>query len=177
MPQIRVRVLGVDDITSYSIHDLVMPLPGYAVVYPRHEGRLHLSRIAPHFNQCHSFFSFLRFFSSFLVGDSYKAMLAQDGVDIENMRSKTKFFCIIVTFLIPLSVYLSSCLHLAHHLTHCSCTHAKGVLALGGISPPLCQASQRHLVFLPACYPSDSFSLSFLLFFPTLTDYQEHSAL
>ncbi|CAM4481031.1 pseudouridylate synthase 7 homolog isoform X2 [Caretta caretta] len=49
------------DVDSYTIHDIVMPLPGFDVIYPKHK-----------------------------IGDAYKEMLAADNLDISNMRHKIR---------------------------------------------------------------------------------------
>nr|XP_012602162.1 pseudouridylate synthase 7 homolog isoform X4 [Microcebus murinus] len=50
-----------DDINNYSIHDVVMPLPGFDVVYPKHK-----------------------------IRDAYREMLTADNLDIDNMRHKIR---------------------------------------------------------------------------------------
>ncbi|XP_065410111.1 pseudouridylate synthase 7 homolog isoform X7 [Chrysemys picta bellii] len=49
------------DVDDYTIHDIVMPLPGFDVIYPKHK-----------------------------IGDAYKEMLAADNLDISNMRHKIR---------------------------------------------------------------------------------------
>ncbi|XP_038596890.1 pseudouridylate synthase 7 homolog isoform X2 [Tachyglossus aculeatus] len=49
------------DVNSYSIHDVVMPLPGFDVIYPKHK-----------------------------ISEAYKEMLAADSLDIDNMRHKIR---------------------------------------------------------------------------------------
>ncbi|XP_067420586.1 pseudouridylate synthase 7 homolog isoform X2 [Emydura macquarii macquarii] len=49
------------DVDNYTIHDIVMPLPGFDVIYPRHK-----------------------------IGDAYKEMLVADNLDINNMRHKIR---------------------------------------------------------------------------------------
>ncbi|XP_007425614.1 pseudouridylate synthase 7 homolog [Python bivittatus] len=49
------------DVDSYTIHDVVMPLPGFDVIYPKHK-----------------------------IGESYKEMLAADNLDINNMKHKIR---------------------------------------------------------------------------------------
>ncbi|XP_074050061.1 pseudouridylate synthase 7 homolog [Macrotis lagotis] len=49
------------DINSYSIHDVVMPLPGFDVIYPKHK-----------------------------ISDTYKDMLAADHLNINNMKHKIR---------------------------------------------------------------------------------------
>ena len=34
-PQAKVRILTANDLSRFTIHDVVLPLPGYAVIYPR----------------------------------------------------------------------------------------------------------------------------------------------
>ncbi|XP_021046390.1 pseudouridylate synthase 7 homolog isoform X2 [Mus pahari] len=46
-----------DDVNNYSIHDVVMPLPGFDVIYPKHK-----------------------------ISEAYREMLAADNLDIDNMR-------------------------------------------------------------------------------------------
>ncbi|EDO30703.1 predicted protein, partial [Nematostella vectensis] len=59
----QVRTLSHDDISSqkYSIHDVVMPVPGYDVTYPGKD-----------------------------VRDWYRELMAVDGVDIDKMRHRVK---------------------------------------------------------------------------------------
>ncbi|XP_029910375.1 pseudouridylate synthase 7 homolog isoform X2 [Myripristis murdjan] len=53
--------LTAEEAESHSIHDIVMPLPGFDVIYPSHH-----------------------------VGKGYREMLSADGLDIDNMRHKVK---------------------------------------------------------------------------------------
>ncbi|MEJ1272514.1 pseudouridylate synthase 7 [Cricetulus griseus] len=46
-----------EDVNNYSIHDVVMPLPGFDVIYPKHK-----------------------------ISEAYREMLAADNLDIDNMR-------------------------------------------------------------------------------------------
>ncbi|XP_021517118.1 pseudouridylate synthase 7 homolog isoform X2 [Meriones unguiculatus] len=46
-----------DDVDNYSIHDVVMPLPGFDVIYPKHK-----------------------------ISEAYREMLTADSLDIDNMR-------------------------------------------------------------------------------------------
>uniref|UniRef100_A0A8B9JHH0 Pseudouridylate synthase 7 homolog n=1 Tax=Astyanax mexicanus TaxID=7994 RepID=A0A8B9JHH0_ASTMX len=55
------HVLSAEEAEKESIHDIVMPLPGFDVIYPTHE-----------------------------VGKGYRDMLAADNLDIDNMRHKVK---------------------------------------------------------------------------------------
>ncbi|XP_070611214.1 pseudouridylate synthase 7 homolog isoform X2 [Erythrolamprus reginae] len=48
-------------VDNYTIHDVVMPLPGFDVIYPKHK-----------------------------IGESYKEMLASDNLDINNMKHKIR---------------------------------------------------------------------------------------
>ncbi|EPQ05659.1 Pseudouridylate synthase 7 like protein [Myotis brandtii] len=50
-----------EDVNNYSIHDVVMPLPGFDVIYPKHK-----------------------------ISDSYREMLTADNLDIDNMRHKIR---------------------------------------------------------------------------------------
>ncbi|KAM5236847.1 pseudouridylate synthase 7 homolog isoform 2-T2 [Ctenodactylus gundi] len=50
-----------EDVNNYSIHDVVMPLPGFDVIYPRHR-----------------------------ISEAYREMLATDNLDIDNMRHKIR---------------------------------------------------------------------------------------
>ncbi|XP_037692371.1 pseudouridylate synthase 7 homolog isoform X3 [Choloepus didactylus] len=50
-----------EDIHNYSIHDVVMPLPGFDVIYPKHK-----------------------------ISESYREMLTADNLDIDNMRHKIR---------------------------------------------------------------------------------------
>ncbi|XP_058502592.1 pseudouridylate synthase 7 homolog isoform X2 [Solea solea] len=55
------HVLSAEEAESRSIHDIVMPLPGFDVIYPTHH-----------------------------VGEGYRDMLSADGLDIDKMRHKVK---------------------------------------------------------------------------------------
>ncbi|XP_076863256.1 pseudouridylate synthase 7 homolog isoform X2 [Brachyhypopomus gauderio] len=55
------HVLSADEAEEQSIHEVVMPLPGFDVIYPTHE-----------------------------VGKGYKELLAADDLDINNMRHKVR---------------------------------------------------------------------------------------
>ncbi|XP_029952958.1 pseudouridylate synthase 7 homolog isoform X2 [Salarias fasciatus] len=55
------RALSAEEAEKHSIHDIVMPLPGFDVIYPSHH-----------------------------VGKGYRELLAADGLDIDNMRHKVK---------------------------------------------------------------------------------------
>ncbi|CAJ1056247.1 pseudouridylate synthase 7 homolog isoform X1 [Xyrichtys novacula] len=55
------HVLSAEEAESHSIHDIVMPLPGFDVIYPTHH-----------------------------VGKGYGELLSADGLDINNMRHKVK---------------------------------------------------------------------------------------
>ncbi|XP_068170213.1 pseudouridylate synthase 7 homolog [Antennarius striatus] len=55
------HVLSAEEAESRSIHDIVMPLPGFDVIYPSHH-----------------------------VGNGYRELLSADGLDIDNMRHKVK---------------------------------------------------------------------------------------
>ncbi|XP_006882679.1 PREDICTED: pseudouridylate synthase 7 homolog [Elephantulus edwardii] len=50
-----------DDVSNYSIHDVVMPLPGFDVIYPKHK-----------------------------ISEAYREMLTADSLDIDNMRHKIR---------------------------------------------------------------------------------------
>uniref|UniRef100_H0WGF9 Pseudouridylate synthase 7 homolog n=1 Tax=Otolemur garnettii TaxID=30611 RepID=H0WGF9_OTOGA len=50
-----------EDVNNYSIHDVVMPLPGFDVIYPKHK-----------------------------IRDAYREMLTADNLDIDNMRHKIR---------------------------------------------------------------------------------------
>uniref|UniRef100_A0A8B9PCZ4 Pseudouridylate synthase 7 homolog n=1 Tax=Apteryx owenii TaxID=8824 RepID=A0A8B9PCZ4_APTOW len=50
-----------DDVDNYTIHDIVMPLPGFDIIYPKHK-----------------------------IGEAYKEMLVADNLDINNMRHKIR---------------------------------------------------------------------------------------
>uniref|UniRef100_A0A2K5EQA3 Pseudouridylate synthase 7 homolog n=1 Tax=Aotus nancymaae TaxID=37293 RepID=A0A2K5EQA3_AOTNA len=50
-----------DDVNNYSIHDVVMPLPGFDVIYPKHK-----------------------------IREAYREMLTADNLDIDNMRHKIR---------------------------------------------------------------------------------------
>ncbi|XP_031725090.1 pseudouridylate synthase 7 homolog isoform X2 [Anarrhichthys ocellatus] len=55
------HVLSAEEAESCSIHDVVMPLPGFDVIYPTHP-----------------------------VGKGYRELLTADGLDIDKMRHKVK---------------------------------------------------------------------------------------
>ncbi|XP_013872268.1 pseudouridylate synthase 7 homolog [Austrofundulus limnaeus] len=55
------HVLSAEEAESHSIHDIVMPLPGFDVIYPSHH-----------------------------IGAGYRELLSADGLDIDNMRHKVK---------------------------------------------------------------------------------------
>ncbi|XP_056137761.1 pseudouridylate synthase 7 homolog [Lampris incognitus] len=55
------HVLSAEEAERHSIHDIVMPLPGFDVIYPSHH-----------------------------VGKGYREMLSVDGLDIDNMWHKVK---------------------------------------------------------------------------------------
>lgn len=56
-----VKLLTAEDVNSYTIHDVIMPLPGYDVTYPQHAARAW-----------------------------YEELLSRDSIDINNMRHKVK---------------------------------------------------------------------------------------
>ena len=62
-----VTVLTEEHIKSgqYTIHDVVLPLPGYDVVYPEND-----------------------------MKDHYRQIVADDGLDISNMRHKVKDYAL-----------------------------------------------------------------------------------
>ncbi|XP_038054168.1 pseudouridylate synthase 7 homolog isoform X2 [Patiria miniata] len=62
-------VVDGGNLDSYSIHDIVLPLPGYAVNYPQNE-----------------------------VGDWYQELLHSDGLDIKKMRHQIKDFSLSGTY-------------------------------------------------------------------------------
>uniref|UniRef100_A0A8C3AB27 Pseudouridylate synthase 7 homolog n=1 Tax=Cyclopterus lumpus TaxID=8103 RepID=A0A8C3AB27_CYCLU len=55
------HALSAEEAESCSIHDIVMPLPGFDVIYPTHP-----------------------------VGKGYRELLSADGLDIDNMRHKVR---------------------------------------------------------------------------------------
>ncbi|XP_048864936.1 pseudouridylate synthase 7 homolog isoform X1 [Brienomyrus brachyistius] len=55
------HVLSEEEAEKHTIHDVVMPLPGFDVIYPTHH-----------------------------IGQAYKDMLASDDLDINNMRHKIR---------------------------------------------------------------------------------------
>eukprot|EP00047_Mylnosiga_fluctuans_P005870 m.243244 g.243244 ORF g.243244 m.243244 type:complete len:621 (-) comp14197_c0_seq1:211-2073(-) len=61
--EIRVKILTADDAPSYTLQDIVLPLPGYAVVYPTN-----------------------------IAGDRYQELMAADGLDPRDMRRKQREF-------------------------------------------------------------------------------------
>ena len=65
--RLKVSALTEEDLKSgrYTIHDIVLPLPGYDVVYPDNEFK-----------------------------DYYKTALAADGLDINNMRNKVRDYAL-----------------------------------------------------------------------------------
>ncbi len=74
-------VVTAENIHKYTIADLVLPLPGTNVIYPTHERMLHgvwLNRSSV-VNLWHT------------VGQRYRDRLAQDGIDIDNMRHSVKY--------------------------------------------------------------------------------------
>nr|DBA31317.1 TPA: hypothetical protein GDO54_007189 [Pyxicephalus adspersus] len=54
-------VVGENEVNDYSIHDVVMPLPGFDVIYPKHK-----------------------------LAAAYEEMLAKDKLDIKNMRHRVR---------------------------------------------------------------------------------------
>ncbi|KAK3747764.1 hypothetical protein QZH41_008791 [Actinostola sp. cb2023] len=58
-----VQILTIEDVNSgkYSIHDVIMPVPGYDVTYPGYDAK-----------------------------QFYKDLMAQDGIDIDNLRHRVK---------------------------------------------------------------------------------------
>ncbi|XP_066210439.1 pseudouridylate synthase 7 homolog isoform X1 [Saccopteryx leptura] len=50
-----------EDVNNYSIHDVVMPLPGFDVIYPKHK-----------------------------ISEAYRKMLTADSLDIDNMRHRIR---------------------------------------------------------------------------------------
>ncbi|KAM3869805.1 pseudouridylate synthase 7 homolog [Diretmus argenteus] len=61
--------LSAEEAESHSIHDIVMPLPGFDVIYPSHH-----------------------------VGKGYREMLSADGLDIDKMRHKVKDYSLAGTY-------------------------------------------------------------------------------
>ncbi|XP_051548690.1 pseudouridylate synthase 7 homolog isoform X1 [Myxocyprinus asiaticus] len=55
------HVLSAEEAEKHSIHDVVMPLPGFDVIYPTHS-----------------------------VGEGYRQMMTADHLDIDNMRHKVR---------------------------------------------------------------------------------------
>ncbi|KAF5907573.1 pseudouridylate synthase 7 isoform X1, partial [Clarias magur] len=55
------HILSAEEAEKHSIHDIVMPLPGFDVIYPTHK-----------------------------VGKGYRDMLTADNLDIDNMRHKVR---------------------------------------------------------------------------------------
>lgn len=78
------HTLTAEEAKNCSIHDIVMPLPGYDVIYPSHHGKkkILLLEVLPRTNWFVSF--------SPLVGKGYRELLSADGLDIDNMRHKVK---------------------------------------------------------------------------------------
>lgn len=72
----KARALTEQDIASkkYSIFDVVLPLPGYSIIYP--EGAL---------------------------GDRYKEIMKEDGLDWTNLFRKQKYVCSVIPS--PLSIF------------------------------------------------------------------------
>ena len=58
-----VQILTIEDVNSgkYSIHDVIMPVPGYDITYPGYDAK-----------------------------QFYKDLMAQDGIDIDNLRHRVK---------------------------------------------------------------------------------------
>ncbi|KAH0616487.1 hypothetical protein JD844_027621 [Phrynosoma platyrhinos] len=57
------------EVDSYTIHDVVMPLPGFDVIYPKHK-----------------------------LGEAYKDILAADNLDINNMKHKIRDYSELVAY-------------------------------------------------------------------------------
>ncbi|XP_050414065.1 pseudouridylate synthase 7 homolog isoform X2 [Patella vulgata] len=66
---IKPVVIDEDNMKDYSILDVVLPLPGYEMIYPTNN-----------------------------VGELYKELLAEDGIDITNMKTKHKDFSVPGTY-------------------------------------------------------------------------------
>ncbi|ORX91940.1 tRNA pseudouridine synthase D [Basidiobolus meristosporus CBS 931.73] len=60
---VAVKVLTEDDLPQYTIYDVVLPLPGFDVVYPENE-----------------------------IGGKYNELMSQDGLDPRDMRRNVKEF-------------------------------------------------------------------------------------
>ncbi|KAG0221126.1 pseudouridine synthase [Mortierella sp. GBAus27b] len=60
---VRAKVLTEEDVDQYTIYDVILPMPGYDVIYPTHA-----------------------------IGDKYKELMAKDGLDPHKMRHPNKEF-------------------------------------------------------------------------------------
>ncbi|KAK9727684.1 multisubstrate pseudouridine synthase 7 [Basidiobolus ranarum] len=60
---VSVKVLSADDLSQYTIYDVVLPMPGFDVQYPEHE-----------------------------IGIKYHELMTQDGLDPKDMRRNVKEF-------------------------------------------------------------------------------------
>ncbi|KAG0319081.1 multisubstrate pseudouridine synthase 7 [Dissophora globulifera] len=58
---VRAKVLTADNVDQYTIYDVILPMPGFDVIYPTHA-----------------------------LGDKYKELMAKDGLDPHNMRHPNK---------------------------------------------------------------------------------------
>ncbi|KAF8927357.1 pseudouridine synthase [Dissophora ornata] len=58
---VRAKVLTEGDVDQYTIYDVILPMPGFDVIYPTHA-----------------------------IGEKYKELMAKDGLDPHNMRHPNK---------------------------------------------------------------------------------------
>ncbi|KAF9981010.1 multisubstrate pseudouridine synthase 7 [Mortierella antarctica] len=58
---VRAKVLTAEDVDQYTIYDVILPLPGFDVIYPTHE-----------------------------IGAKYKELMAKDGLNPDDMRRGNK---------------------------------------------------------------------------------------
>ncbi|GJJ69952.1 tRNA pseudouridine13 synthase [Entomortierella parvispora] len=66
---VRAKVLTAEDVDNYSIYDVILPLPGYDVIYPKHA-----------------------------IGDLYKEFMAKDGLNPHAMRRPQKEYALVGSY-------------------------------------------------------------------------------
>ena len=84
--RIKVRQLTEEDLdssTQYSIYDVVMPLPGYDVMYPGNS-----------------------------MKDWYRELMDKDGLDVDNMRHKVKDYSLSGAYRFEMKDLKGVCLYL-----------------------------------------------------------------
>ena len=85
--QNRVEYVTEESVAQYSIHDVVLPLPGYDVLYPRNKGRHAVPKVLSSVLQeqdCTLSHSLPP------VGEQYHRLLEEDGFSVENLRHRVK---------------------------------------------------------------------------------------